>query len=101
MESMTLLEHIQDRNAQTQAWINESPETRWGTKYTEDIEYWNECGVYTASDFDRFELIGSIHDLHKDAYGFRNRSYDFDSMTTDDLQREVDRLLDVIRRQEA
>lgn len=97
---MTLLEHIQDRNAQTQAWIDASPETRWATKYTEDIQYWNDCGVYTASDFDRFELIWSIHDLHKDAYGFRNRSYNFDSMNIEELQREVDRLLDVISRME-
>ena len=98
---MELLEHIKNRNALSQAWVDESPETRWATYYTEDIQYWNSCEVYTPSDFDRYELIGSIHDLHKDAYGFRNRSYDFDSMDTDDLQREVDRLLDVLREQDA
>jgi len=36
----------------------------------------------------------TLSDLHKDVYGFRPRGvYDFDSMSTDDIEDEIERLI--------
>lgn len=43
-------------------------------------------------------LISMISDMHKDAYGFRPRGFNFSSMTMEELERYSDDLqLDVIR----
>lgn len=38
--------------------------------------------------------IGTLSDLHKDVYGFRPRGvYDIDSMSVDDIEDEIERLI--------
>ncbi len=90
-----LLAHIKAENAKTRAWINEAPGRAAGL-YPEDEAYWVERGISTVAELERENLITFIYDGHKDAYGFRNRGYDFDSMTMAELEAEADRISDAI-----
>ena len=93
--SKELLDHIKAENAKTKAWIAEAP-GRGAGLYPEDEAYWVERGIFTVAELERENLITFIYDGHKDAYGFRNRGYDFDSMSMDELEAEADRISDAI-----
>tara|TARA_Y100001970_G_scaffold292070_1_gene431781 strand:- start:3131 stop:3640 length:510 start_codon:yes stop_codon:yes gene_type:complete len=90
-----LLNHIKAANAKTRAWVAAGP-NRGAGLYPEDEAYWVERGISTVAELERENLITFIHDGHKDAYGFRNRGYDFDSMSMAELEAEADRISDAI-----
>mgnify|MGYP003122955750 CR=1 FL=1 len=85
-----LLAFVKAENVKTREWINAAPGRAAGL-YPEDEAYWVERGISTVA-----ELITFIYDGHKDAYGFRNRGYDFDSMSMAELEAEADRIGDAI-----
>lgn len=89
---MTLAAHLAALNAKTLAWIAEDPDNRWAGLYVEDLAHWAEIGVLTVRDFQRYELQSLVWEMYKDVTGIRPRHMDFDSMTLEDLQREVDYL---------
>lgn len=47
-------------------------------------------------DLNRDEMLQTISDLHKDAYGFRPRGMKYNEMTTDELSVEFSHLLDAL-----
>jgi hypothetical protein len=87
---MTLLEKLQELNAEKRAWVAEDPDNRWTGMYTEDLEHWADMGIVTVEDFERYGLETLIWDVYKDAYGVRPRHMDFKSMTLDQLKAEAD-----------
>ena len=89
---MTLAAHIAALNAEKLAWIAEDPDNRWTGLYVEELDFWAEMGVYTVAQFKRHEDIQMIWEMYKDVTGIRPRHMDFDSMSLEDLQREVDYL---------
>jgi len=89
---MTLAAHLAALNAKTLAWIAEDPDNRWAGLYVEDLAHWAEIGVLTVRDFQRYELQSLVWEMYKDVTGIRPRHMDFDSMTLEDLQCEVDYL---------
>lgn len=78
-------------NAKTLAWVAEDPANRWAGLLTEDLSHWAEYGVFTVAQFKRWEMETNIREFAKDVYGFRP-SYDFASMTDEDLEKEFDYL---------
>ena len=94
--SQELINHIKNKNAEIEAWVAEDPKNRWSGTYITDVEYWEERKIFTVADLERDELINYIYDGHKEAYGFRNRGYDFDSMSMAELEAEADRIGDAI-----
>jgi hypothetical protein len=96
---MTLAEHLTALNAEKLAWIAVDPDNRWTGLYVEDLAHWAEIGVLTVRDFERYELQSLVWDMYKDAVGIRPRHMDFNSMSLEDLQREVDYLGQMIERQ--
>ena len=92
-----LLNHIKAQNVKTRAWVAEDPKNRMAGLYQEDEAHWVERGITTLAELERDELITYIWDGHKDAYGFRNRSYDFDSMTLTELKDEADRISNAVQ----
>ena len=94
--SKELLDHVKAENVKTKAWIAEAP-GRGAGLYIEDEAHWEERGIFTIADLERENIINFIYDGHKDAYGFRNRGYDFDSMSMDELKAEADRISDAIQ----
>lgn len=90
-----LLAFVKAENVKTRAWIKAAPGRAAGL-YPEDEAYWIERGISTIAELERDQLINFIYDGHKDAYGFRNRGYDFDSMSMAELEAEADRISDAI-----
>jgi len=90
----TLLQHIKDINAKSQKWMDENPGS-WAGMVTEDIQYWNDQGIFTVEDYKRDSLITSVYEIHKDAYGVKGRHYNFDAMSNKELEEELDHLIKV------
>jgi len=92
--TMTLLQHIKDINAKSQKWMDENPGS-WAGMVTEDIQYWNDQGIFTVEDYERDSLITSVYEMHKDAYGVKGRHYNFDKMSNKELEEELEHLCKV------
>lgn len=82
--SQELLDHIRAENAARLEWQNAAPGRVAGFS-PEEPEFWAERGVYTLADLERWRIESTISDLHKEAFGYRPRGYDFASMTLEDL----------------
>lgn len=91
----TLLQHIESLNAQAQAWMDANPGD-WCSKYTDDMSYWYDMGVFTVEDFKRNQLINGISDASKDLYGCRMR-LDWDEMSIEDMERMYDNICRQLR----
>jgi hypothetical protein len=91
---MTLLQYIESLNAKADLMMEQEPGL-WMSKYTDDISYWNEMGVFTVEDFKRNELINGISDASKDLYGCRLR-LEWDNYSIEELQDEYDSICDAL-----
>jgi len=91
-----LIAHIKAENAKTQTWLDEDPKNRWAGFYSEDVSWWKDQGVETMDDFDRWIMLSTISDLHKDAYGFRPHGVNYDEYTTSELIKEYDYFVKII-----
>ena len=89
---ITLAQHLANLNAEKLAWVAVDPDNRWTGLYSEDLAHWAEIGVLTVRDFRRYELQSLVWEMYKDVVGIRPRHMDFDSMSLEDLEREVDYL---------
>lgn len=83
-DQLIFLAYIQNRNAETQAWIDAGPD-RWAGFLPESLEYWAEMGITSVAEYERDNLISFIRDASKDAYGFRMHR-DWDSMSMAELE---------------
>ena len=92
----TLLQHIKDINAKSKKWMDENPGS-WAGMVPEDIKFWNDQGIFTVKEYERSNLITSVYEMHKDAYGVKGRHYDFDNMSNKELEEELDRLCAVAK----
>jgi len=95
-EFWALLSYVKEQNIKTKAWVAENPSQRWAGFYPEDPRHWEERGITSLKQLERNELETFIYDAFKDVYGFRSRSYDFDSMSLQDLKDEADSLAKAI-----
>jgi hypothetical protein len=86
-----LITHIRSLNEQSKAEMEANPGV-WIGMLVEDPTHWAEQGVHTVEDFERMQLCTMIYEGHKDAFGFKGRHYDFDSMSMDELRAEADRI---------
>jgi hypothetical protein len=93
---MTLLEHIKKLNAESKQWMKDNPGS-WAGMVTEDIKYWNDQGIFTVEDYERDNLITSVYEMHKEAYGVKGRHYNFKSMTIEQLEKELNHLCEVAK----
>jgi len=81
---MTLLQYIEGLNAKADLMMEQEPGL-WMSKYTDDMSYWADIGVYTVEDFKRCQLINGISDASKDLYGCRLR-LEWDEMSIEDME---------------
>ena len=87
-----LLTYIKERNAETQAWMDEDKENRFAFFLVDDLEFWAERGITTVEQFVRDQLVGSYSDAHKELYGIRPRGADLSAMSNEDLEQEIDHM---------
>ena len=95
---MTLIEHIKNINTKSKAWMAANPGS-WAGMVVEDIKFWNDQGIFTVEDYERSNLETSVYEMHKQAYGVKGRHYNFSKMSTKDLEKELDHLCDVAKRE--
>ena len=95
---MTLLEHIKNINAKSKKWMNENPGS-WAGMVPEDIKFWNDQGIFTVEDYERDSLITSVYEMHKEAFGVKGRHYNFKEMSNEELEKELDTLCDIAKRE--
>ena len=95
---MTLIEHIKNINTKSKAWMAANPGS-WAGMVVEDIKFWNDQGIFTVEDYERSNLETSVYEMHKEAYGVKGRHYNFSKMSTKDLEKELDHLCDVAKRE--
>lgn len=91
----TLLQHIESLNAKADLMMAQEPGL-WMSKYTDDLSYWADMGVYTVEDFKRNELINGISDASKDLYGCRMR-LDWDKYTIEALETTYESICNQLR----
>jgi len=94
---MTLLQHIESLNAHADLMMAQEPGL-WMSKYTDDMSYWYDMGIYTVEDFKRNELINGISDASKDLYGCRMRLA-WDEMDIEDLEQTYENICYQLRLQ--
>jgi hypothetical protein len=92
----TLLSYIESLNARADLLMEQEPGL-WMSKYTDDMSYWYDMGIYTVEDFRRNELINGISDASKDLNGCRLR-LNWDVMSIDELQDAYDSLCSALNR---
>ena len=95
---MTLIEHIKNINTKSKAWMAANPGS-WAGMVVEDIKFWNDQGIFTVEDYERSNLETSVYEMHKQAYGVKGRHYNFSKMSTKDLEKELDHLCEVAKRE--
>tara|TARA_R110000851_G_C13102760_1_gene569313 strand:- start:69393 stop:69905 length:513 start_codon:yes stop_codon:yes gene_type:complete len=94
-----LMDMIKAENAKKRAWVAEKPETRGIGLYIEDEQWWIACGVTNLEEFKRWEMLATISDLHKEAYGYRGNT-DYNVMDIETLTVEYGNLIDEANRAE-
>lgn len=93
-----LLAHIKAINAKTAAWVAKDPKHRIAGLFTEDLSYWqemthfNDTGIQTPEEFDRYMLANEIYDFYKTVYGYRPDFGHLKNMSLADLQKQLDSL---------
>ena len=93
-----LINYIEAQNAKTQAWMDEDPDNRWGGMITTDEAFWNEGGIFTVDDYVRDQLVCTIRECSKAAYGSKI-NLDWDTYTTSQLEEMADEYGDAASRQ--
>lgn len=88
---MTLLEHIKAINAEAYEEMEKTEGLVIGM-FTEDLEHWEEYGIHTPDEFDRYLLESAVYDMYKDVYGFRCKYSRLTEMSDEELDEELKRL---------
>ena len=86
-----LIEHLEERNEATLAWIAEGPD-RWATTLITDPQYWIERGIHNLAEFKRDENESFIWDAYKEVCGFRPRDLNLKEMTDEEINKYAEQL---------
>lgn len=92
-DQIALQAHLETEAAATKAKIA-SGEYTFATYYTTDLEHWAEMEVFSIDDLRRHDAIASYSDTFKEMHGFRDRSNNWDEMSTEAIEALVDNLFD-------
>ena len=98
-EQLQLLAYLGTQAANTMAWVDEDPQNRWASYAVVDIDHWIDQGINNIAQYERDDLIASYIDIYKDANGIKPRWINFDSMTNEELERDIDMMCEEISAQ--
>jgi len=87
-----LLNHINQLNAKTQAWINEAPKSRWSTLISDDIAMWNAQGIFNPQQLDHYFLVCNVYEMTRELFGYKPHWGNLNNLTNEQLQAEEDSL---------
>jgi len=82
---LELVAHIKAENAKTLAWVAEDPQNRWAGTMVSDADHWAGYGVFSVDEYERYLAINMHSELYKGIHGIRPRWFDYDRMTTGEI----------------
>lgn len=92
-----LLNHINQLNAQTQAWIDEAP-NRWACMISNDVKMWNEQGIFTPHQLDHYFLVADLFETTRSMFGYKPHWGNLNAMTNEQLEAELKSLYALAKR---
>jgi hypothetical protein len=92
----TLLQHLELRAAEMNAWVAQDPQNRVGFSLTTDLAHWHDMGIFTVDQLELYELQSMYSDMFKDAYGGRPRSIPTD---IEQLRNDIEMFSESIQQQ--
>jgi len=93
-DQIALQAHLDSAKAETLAWVAVDPNNRWGCYAVTDLAHWAEQGIYTVAQYEHHVAAAEHYDFYKEVNGIRPRWMDYDSMTTAEIEAEIQQLAD-------
>ena len=90
----SLIKHIQDINAKTQAWLDESPETRGAGMLIEDLDHWNQYDIHTPEQLDHYLAACNNFETVRGLYGYKPSWARYDNMTTAEIEADTNAMVE-------
>lgn len=91
-DQLALVKYIQERNAETKEWLAAGPRRMAGI-IAEDAEHWAANGVYSVEQYHHYQAAANHYDIFKSVHGIRPRWYDYDTMTTEEIENEISNMV--------
>ncbi len=85
-----LLAHLTEIQTKTEAWVAEDPQNRWATIPVVDLEHWSKIGITTVAQYNHYNLVCETFELTRSAFGYKPSWTHLDSMSDEDLNKEID-----------
>ena len=80
--------------ASTLAWVAEDADNRWACYATTDLAHWAEQGVLSVAQYEHNRAAADHYDTYKEVNGIRCRWMDYSTMTTAEIEKEIQSLND-------
>jgi hypothetical protein len=90
-DQIALQAHIEAKNAEALAWAAEV-EGRWTSTVVSDPAHWAEQGITTVAQYDHHMAAMTHYEVYRDIHGIKPRWIDYDSMTTEEIEEELDEM---------
>jgi len=87
-----LIAHVDALNAKKEAWVAEDPDNRWAGLYVNDIDYFQDIGVSTPAEFDRFMDEETLYRSFRDIYNYRPSMDWIRNLSDEELHNEFRRI---------
>ena len=88
-DQLALQAHIDAENERWNEQCRANGSTWWTTTVS-DPAHWEEYGITTVAQYQRYCLESTLWDVYKEAHGFRPRHMGIEDMSDDEIQREID-----------
>lgn len=90
-DQIALVAHIEAENAKAQAWAEEK-EGRFAGMVVTDPAHWAEQNITTVAQYDHYMASMTHYEVYRDIHGIKPRWMDYDAMTTEEIQAEIDEM---------
>ena len=90
-QQLELKAHIEKENEAFAAECKARGSVFWTTTVA-DIDFWADIGVTTVAQYEHYQARSTHWDLYKDINGIRPRFMDYDSMTVEQINAEIELL---------
>ena len=88
---LELKAHIEKENSEFSAECKARGADFWTTTVT-DLDFWAEMDVTSVAEYEHYSAVSTHWDFYKELNGIRPRFMDYQSMTVEQIQAEIDLL---------
>ena len=91
VEQLALKAHIEAKNVETAQWVN-AEEGRWAMSVTDNLDHWADYGIFNIAQYNHYMAAANHYDLYKEINGIRPRWMNYDEMSTEEIEADIDML---------